>query len=100
MHIVENMMEKQTNGREELSRLRMAWHLKAMEGKPVKERWETFKEKLKKVRLWVGNGSVQGQAYVKLQVCTLVWKQTKRNVECYLSKNTFSSVQRAGALKP
>lgn len=48
MHIVENMMEKQTNGREELSRLRMAWHLKAMEGKPVKERWETFKEKLKK----------------------------------------------------
>ncbi|XP_031226604.1 coiled-coil domain-containing protein 141 isoform X3 [Mastomys coucha] len=48
MHIMKNIMEKQTNGREMLSHLRMAWYLKAIEGKPVREQWETFKEKLKK----------------------------------------------------
>ncbi|XP_052580379.1 coiled-coil domain-containing protein 141 isoform X3 [Peromyscus californicus insignis] len=48
MHIVKDIMEKQTTGREELSHLRMAWYLKATEGKPVRQKWETFKEKLKK----------------------------------------------------
>ncbi|XP_052038731.1 coiled-coil domain-containing protein 141 [Apodemus sylvaticus] len=48
MHIMENIMEKQTNDREELSHLRMAWYLKAIKGKPVREQWEMFKEKLKK----------------------------------------------------
>ncbi|XP_034352494.1 coiled-coil domain-containing protein 141 isoform X2 [Arvicanthis niloticus] len=48
MHIMENIMEKQTTRREELSHLRMAWYLKAIEGKPVREQWEMFKEKLKK----------------------------------------------------
>ncbi|XP_028618866.1 coiled-coil domain-containing protein 141 [Grammomys surdaster] len=48
MHIMENIMEKQTTRREELSHLRMAWYLKAIEGKPVSKQWETFKEKLKK----------------------------------------------------
>ncbi|MEJ1278294.1 coiled-coil domain containing 141 [Cricetulus griseus] len=41
-------MEKQTTGREELSHLRMAWYLKATEGKPGRQQWEAFKEKLKK----------------------------------------------------
>ncbi|EDL27221.1 mCG142258, isoform CRA_c [Mus musculus] len=48
MHIMENIMEKQTNGREELSHLRVAWYLKAIEGKPAREQWEMFKEKLTK----------------------------------------------------
>ncbi|XP_040601609.1 coiled-coil domain-containing protein 141 isoform X2 [Mesocricetus auratus] len=48
MHNMKNIMEKQTTGREELSRLRMAWYLKATEGKPVRQQWEAFKEKLKK----------------------------------------------------
>ncbi|XP_051023041.1 coiled-coil domain-containing protein 141 [Acomys russatus] len=46
-HITENIMEKQTTAREELSHLRMAWHFKATEGKPVGQQWEAFKEKLK-----------------------------------------------------
>lgn len=54
MHIMENIVEKQTNERGELSRLRMAWHLKAIQGKPVREQWEMFKEKLKKVRKRAG----------------------------------------------
>uniref|UniRef100_A0A8C6N579 Coiled-coil domain-containing protein 141 n=1 Tax=Mus spicilegus TaxID=10103 RepID=A0A8C6N579_MUSSI len=48
MHIMENIMEKQTNGREELSHLRVAWYLKAIKGKPAREQWEMFKEKLTK----------------------------------------------------
>ncbi|XP_036041707.1 LOW QUALITY PROTEIN: coiled-coil domain-containing protein 141 [Onychomys torridus] len=48
MHIVKNIMEKQTTGREELSHLQMAWYLQATEGKPVRQKWEAFKEKLKK----------------------------------------------------
>lgn len=48
MRVMKNTVEKQTTGREELSRLRMAWYLKASGGKPVGQQWETFKEKLKK----------------------------------------------------
>ncbi|XP_076425859.1 coiled-coil domain-containing protein 141 isoform X3 [Peromyscus maniculatus bairdii] len=48
MHIVKDIMEKQTTAREELGHLRMTWYLKATEGKPVRQKWETFKEKLKK----------------------------------------------------
>nr|XP_048281849.1 coiled-coil domain-containing protein 141 isoform X2 [Myodes glareolus] len=48
MCVMRNTMEKQTTGREELSRLRMAWYLKASGSKPVRQQWETFKEKLKK----------------------------------------------------
>ncbi|XP_060246392.1 coiled-coil domain-containing protein 141 isoform X3 [Meriones unguiculatus] len=48
MHITESIMEQQASGREELSHLRMSWHLKASEGKPMTQRWETFKEKLRK----------------------------------------------------
>lgn len=48
MRVMRKTMEKQTTGREELSRLRMAWYLKATRGKPVRQQWETFKEKLKK----------------------------------------------------
>uniref|UniRef100_A0A8C2LSK9 Coiled-coil domain-containing protein 141 n=1 Tax=Cricetulus griseus TaxID=10029 RepID=A0A8C2LSK9_CRIGR len=48
MRIMKNIMEKQTTGREELSHLRMAWYLKATEGKPGRQQWEAFKEKLKK----------------------------------------------------
>lgn len=48
-------MEKQTTGREELSRLRMTWYLKASGSKPVRQQWETFKEKLKKVRWQAGH---------------------------------------------
>ncbi|XP_055456756.1 coiled-coil domain-containing protein 141 isoform X3 [Psammomys obesus] len=51
MHITENIMEQQASGREELSHLRMSWYLKASEGKPVTQRWETFKEKLKKTHI-------------------------------------------------
>lgn len=48
MHIVENILKNQMNGREELSRLRMTWHLRATEDKPMKQRWSAFKERLKK----------------------------------------------------
>ncbi|KAL6036062.1 hypothetical protein STEG23_017983, partial [Scotinomys teguina] len=48
MHIMKNTMEKQMTEREELGHFRMAWYLKATEGKPVRQRCETFKEKLKK----------------------------------------------------
>ncbi|CAO2596923.1 Coiled-coil domain-containing protein 141 [Lemmus lemmus] len=48
VRVMKSIMEKQTTGREELSRLRMAWYLKATRGKPVRQQWETFKEKLKK----------------------------------------------------
>ncbi|KAL1786224.1 coiled-coil domain-containing protein 141 [Sigmodon hispidus] len=48
MHIMKKIMEEQTTRREELNHLRMAWHLRTTEGKPVRQQWETFKEKLKK----------------------------------------------------
>ena len=50
MRVMKNTVEKQTTAREELSHLRMAWYLRASRGKPVGQQWETFKEKLKKVR--------------------------------------------------
>ncbi|XP_008853574.1 coiled-coil domain-containing protein 141 isoform X2 [Nannospalax galili] len=48
MHIMKNVIENQMARREELSCLRMAWHLKATEGTPVRAQWGAFKEKLKK----------------------------------------------------
>ncbi|XP_073663630.1 coiled-coil domain-containing protein 141 isoform X4 [Tursiops truncatus] len=48
VHIMENTMESQKAEREELSRLRIAWQLKAAASKPVKQRWGAFKEQLRK----------------------------------------------------
>lgn len=47
---MENAMETQKAEREELGRLRMAWHLTAAASKPVKQQWGAFKEQLRKVR--------------------------------------------------
>lgn len=49
VHFMENTMESQKAEREEVSRLRMAWQLKASASKPVKQQWGAFKEQLKKV---------------------------------------------------
>ncbi|XP_029081254.1 coiled-coil domain-containing protein 141 isoform X3 [Monodon monoceros] len=48
VHIMENTMQSQKAEREELSRLRIAWQLKAAASKPVKQRWGAFKEQLRK----------------------------------------------------
>ncbi|XP_060008519.1 coiled-coil domain-containing protein 141 isoform X2 [Lagenorhynchus albirostris] len=48
VHIMENTMESQKAEREELSRLRIAWQLKAAASKPVKQQWGAFKEQLRK----------------------------------------------------
>ncbi|KAI4575251.1 hypothetical protein MJG53_020453 [Ovis ammon polii x Ovis aries] len=48
VHIMENTMESQKVEREELSRLRTAWQLKAAASKPVKQQWAAFKEQLRK----------------------------------------------------
>nr|XP_019594896.1 PREDICTED: coiled-coil domain-containing protein 141 isoform X2 [Rhinolophus sinicus] len=48
VHFMENTMESQKAEREEVSRLRMAWQLKASASKPVKQQWGAFKEQLKK----------------------------------------------------
>ncbi|XP_040083660.1 coiled-coil domain-containing protein 141 isoform X4 [Oryx dammah] len=48
VHIMENTMESQRVEREELSRLRTAWQLKASASKPVKQQWAAFKEQLRK----------------------------------------------------
>ncbi|XP_057602690.1 coiled-coil domain-containing protein 141 isoform X2 [Hippopotamus amphibius kiboko] len=48
VYIMENTMESQKAEREELSRLRMAWQLKAAARKPVKQQWGAFKEQLRK----------------------------------------------------
>ncbi|KAM5267809.1 coiled-coil domain-containing protein 141 isoform 2-T3 [Hipposideros larvatus] len=48
VHFLENTMESQRAEREELSRLRMMWRLKATASKPVKQQWGAFKEQLKK----------------------------------------------------
>lgn len=104
MHIVKDIMEKQTTAREELGHLRMTWYLKATEGKPVRQKWETFKEKLKKVRRWAGQ-------WLSGRMTTWhTWssrfepqhpnKQVKRNVECYLSRNQFWYMQCDRASKP
>lgn len=100
MHIMENIMEKQTNGREELSHLRVAWYLKAIEGKPAREQWEMFKEKLTKVRKRAGQWLGAKHSIVKHWVWTLARKQTKRHAEWYFSKNIFWSVQCDRAFKP
>lgn len=50
VRIMENTMESQKVEREELSRLRTAWQLKAAASKPVKQQWAAFKEQLRKVR--------------------------------------------------
>ena len=47
---MENTMESQKAEREELSRLRIAWQLKAAASKPMKQQWGAFKEQLRKVR--------------------------------------------------
>nr|XP_004660347.2 coiled-coil domain-containing protein 141 [Jaculus jaculus] len=47
MHVVENIMKNQMTGREELSRLRMTWHLRATEDKPVRQQWGALQERLK-----------------------------------------------------
>ncbi|XP_059784210.1 coiled-coil domain-containing protein 141 isoform X2 [Balaenoptera ricei] len=48
VHIMENTMESQKAEREELSRLRIAWQLKAAASKPMKQQWGAFKEQLRK----------------------------------------------------
>ncbi|XP_058909567.1 coiled-coil domain-containing protein 141 isoform X2 [Kogia breviceps] len=48
IHIMENTMESQKAEREEVSRLRIAWQLKAAASKPVKQQWGAFKEQLRK----------------------------------------------------
>ncbi|KAI4544050.1 hypothetical protein MG293_004316 [Ovis ammon polii] len=48
VHIMENTMESQKVEREELSRLRTAWQLKAAASKPMKQQWAAFKEQLRK----------------------------------------------------
>ncbi|KAB0380711.1 hypothetical protein FD755_008495, partial [Muntiacus reevesi] len=48
VHVIENTMESQKAEREELSRLRTAWQLKAAASKPVKQQWAAFKEQLRK----------------------------------------------------
>ncbi|XP_043343984.1 coiled-coil domain-containing protein 141 isoform X4 [Cervus canadensis] len=48
VHVMENTMESQKAEREELSRLRTAWQLKAAASKPMKQQWAAFKEQLRK----------------------------------------------------
>ncbi|XP_054944798.1 coiled-coil domain-containing protein 141 isoform X5 [Physeter macrocephalus] len=48
IHIMENTMESQKAEREEVSRLRIAWQLKAAASKPMKQQWGAFKEQLRK----------------------------------------------------
>uniref|UniRef100_A0A8D2DH75 Coiled-coil domain-containing protein 141 n=1 Tax=Sciurus vulgaris TaxID=55149 RepID=A0A8D2DH75_SCIVU len=48
VHIMENTLENQKAGWEELSHLRMTWQLKGAESKSVKQQWMAFKEKLRK----------------------------------------------------
>ena len=48
--MVENAMESQKAGREELSRLRRARQLTASASRPGKQQWGAFKEQLRKVR--------------------------------------------------
>ncbi|XP_013368048.1 PREDICTED: coiled-coil domain-containing protein 141 [Chinchilla lanigera] len=48
VHLMESIMENQKAEREELSHLRIAWQLEATSREPVKQRWGTFKEQLKK----------------------------------------------------
>ncbi|XP_045052240.2 coiled-coil domain-containing protein 141 isoform X3 [Desmodus rotundus] len=48
VHMVENAMESQKAGREELSRLRRARQLTASASRPGKQQWGAFKEQLRK----------------------------------------------------
>ncbi|XP_003406016.2 coiled-coil domain-containing protein 141 [Loxodonta africana] len=48
VHIMGNTMENQKVEKEELSCLRVAWQVKTIENKPVKQQWGAFKEQLKK----------------------------------------------------
>ncbi|XP_054555865.1 coiled-coil domain-containing protein 141 isoform X1 [Talpa occidentalis] len=48
VHVVENTMERRKTEREELSRIWVAWKLKASESKPVKQQWSALKEQLRK----------------------------------------------------
>uniref|UniRef100_G3TGW0 Coiled-coil domain containing 141 n=1 Tax=Loxodonta africana TaxID=9785 RepID=G3TGW0_LOXAF len=50
VHIMGNTMENQKVEKEELSCLRVAWQVKTIENKPVKQQWGAFKEQLKKVK--------------------------------------------------
>ncbi|XP_006866765.1 PREDICTED: coiled-coil domain-containing protein 141 [Chrysochloris asiatica] len=48
VHIMGNTMENQNADREELSCLRVAWQIKTMENKSMKQQWGAFKEQLLK----------------------------------------------------
>ncbi|KAG8520336.1 Coiled-coil domain-containing protein 141, partial [Galemys pyrenaicus] len=48
VHIVENTMERQKAEREELSRIWIAWKIKATENKPATQQWGALKEQLRR----------------------------------------------------